>query len=109
MGALSVITENKYVKLGYGLGALVYGYVTERLWPVYSTGMVVGTLMLIASMHEKQTIADHFFGHKAKVTNEEVEEAQQLMDDELHRAVKRDVYRMPASKFHEEARALQSA
>ena len=107
--SLSIVTQNKYVKLGYGLGAMAWGYVTERLWPVYSTGMVVGTLMLIASMHEKQTLADHFFGHKANVAESEVEEAQQLMEDELHRAVKRDVYRMPASEFQAEARALQTA
>lgn len=80
----------------------VYGYVSDRLWPVYSTGMVVGSLLLIASMHEKQTIADHYFGAKCAkeaLESEQVSAATQLMEDELQRAVKVDVYNMPASEF----------
>jgi hypothetical protein len=100
--ALEAVTKNRAFKLTVAAAAVTWNYVTERLWPIYSSGMVFGTIMLIASMHEKQTIADHFFGHKSEVTAEEVENASQLMEDELHRAVKADVYRMPAAEFQAE-------
>jgi hypothetical protein len=101
------VKNSRAVRLSKAAVGMTWGYVTERVWPVYSTGMIFGTLMLIASMHEKQTIADHFFGHhKSKIGAEEIEAATQLMDDEIQLAVKRDVYRMDAAKFSAEAARL---
>ena len=102
------LTDNRPVRVTVAAAKVTYGYVRERLWPVYSTGMVFGTLMLIASMHEKQTLADHFYGHKRTPSTEDVDAASQLMEDELHRAVKTDVYRMPAAQFQAEHKTLQA-
>ncbi len=97
------ITDSTVFKYSLAAVKVSYGYVSERLWPVYSVGMVIGTMMLIASMHEKQILADSLFGGKQGVTQEETAEATQLMDDELHRAVKVDVYRLSAADFAAEA------
>jgi hypothetical protein len=87
-------------------GKFVYGFVVSQLWPAFSTGMVLGSVFVIAAMHEKQTLADHLYGAKGNLAGTEGEAAvgaaSQLLDDEVQRAVKADVYAMPKGKFDAE-------
>jgi hypothetical protein len=84
----------------------IYGWVQERIWPIYSIGMVVAAVSLVGAVYEKQMIADYAFGSQ---TSDAVHDAQQTaaqsLDDEAAHLVRAEVYGWNRAKFKQEALA----
>ena len=88
-----------------------YNFAQAQIWPVYSTGTMVGFVFLIASMHEKQMLADCMYGsgklHNSEEGQQLTSHASQLLDDEVQHAVKIDVFSLPAEHFRREYGSYQ--
>ena len=83
----------------------VYNWLEPRVWPVYSTGMIVSAIAIMAAVNEKQLLADHLFGSNDVLRtegDETLRKANSLFDDELAKGVKEDVWGMPRAKFSRE-------
>jgi hypothetical protein len=109
MKAIEAITENPVVSSTVSFVKTSYAWVTARLWPVFTAGMVVSAICVIATSHEKQLLADHLYGSNGALRADEADEtlrkANALFDDELSRAVKADVWALSSSQFRAEYNA----
>lgn len=86
----------------------VYGWVTENLWPVYSTGIVVSVMCMLAASQEKQILADHLYGRNQRFTENTTEitdNASKQLDEEVSIGIKRDVFTMSKAEFEGEYEA----
>lgn len=99
------VREHPVTNTVVGYASVGIAFVQVHLWPVFSTGMVLGTVAIVAAAYEKQMIADHLFGgsHAAKRRDAEaVSNASELLDEESTIAVKRAVWHLPRSEFKHE-------
>ena len=102
---IETIKENSALRTVVGAVKTTYSYVTERLWPVYSVGIVVSAICMIAAAQEKQMVADHLFGSNTMFRENPSEAASatsKLMKDEVGIAVKQAVWSMPKGEFQSE-------
>ena len=102
---IETVKENSAVRTVVSAVKVTYSWVTERLWPVYSVGIVVSAVCMIAAAQEKQIVADHLFGSNAKFRENPTEVAaatSKLMKDEVSIAVKQAVWNMPKNEFQSE-------
>ena len=79
-----------------------YAYVQTTLWPVYSTGMILSALCIIAAAQEKQMMADYLYGSRSTLQDDAdaiVRRSTQMFDDETAHAVKQDVYSLTNAEF----------
>lgn len=84
----------------------LYNWVHERLWPIYSIGMVVAAVSIVGAVYEKQVIADYAFGSQTSDAVSEVQQsAAQSMDDEAAHLVRSEVFAWSRNKFRHEALA----
>ncbi|KEG11543.1 hypothetical protein DQ04_02511020 [Trypanosoma grayi] len=82
-----------------------WGWVCERLWPVYTTGIILSALCMLASAQEKQILADHLHGADAAFQKDPaltVEEARKLFQEESAQGVKQVVWMLPSNEFRRE-------
>ena len=99
---LESVTENVYVRksiMGAQWGA---SWLKDQLWPIYSTGIVVGALCLLASVHEKSLLADHYYGANHVLIDQqdrEVKNAAAIMEDDASKAVKQYVWGLSSAEF----------
>eukprot|EP01084_Bolivina_argentea_P207069 353386_1 len=108
MTILETIKESPVVVGLVQGGRAVWGWSSQHLWPLYSTGAIVSALAVVAAVHEKQMVADHLYGSNP-VLKEEGEEMMRRcasqFEDALQRGVKEDVYGLSQSQFQAEMRA----
>lgn len=86
----------------------VYAWATENLWPVYSAGVIVSAMCMLAACQEKQTLADHLYGNNKTFQSDRsdiVGHAGKQMDEEISYAIKHDVFAMSKSAFEAEHEA----
>jgi len=104
---LESITENVYIRkciLGAQMGA---SWLKDQLWPIYSTGVVVGALCLLASVHEKTLLADHYYGANHSLQDhqeKEIKHASTVMEEDSAKAVKQYVWGLSQEEFKQLAR-----
>ena len=101
---LEAFTSHSVVRKATSIATTAFGWVQGNLWPVYSTGIVVATVCLLAASVEKQMLADHYYGESAgsiKAKNGSAA-ASKLLDDEASASVKQSVWHLPKQKFEEE-------
>ncbi|ORC88687.1 uncharacterized protein TM35_000151180 [Trypanosoma theileri] len=90
-----------------------WGWVSERTWPIYSTGVILSVLCMLASAQEKQILADHLYGCDARFQQQQepkekeaaaqaVEEARKLFHEESSQGVKQVVWMLPRDEFRRE-------
>lgn len=107
-GLLERIKEVTVVRKAISIGGTVYAWTSEQLWPLYSTGMVLSAVFLIANIQEKQTLADHLYGGNKTVRGEDgqevVQKASKRLEDDIALGIKHDVWTMPAAEFKDEYR-----
>lgn len=106
------ITDSDAYKGLVGLGRTSYDFVMGHVWPVYSTGVAVGFMFLLAAMHEKQTIADTQFGDGRLAKDPEecaglMKHASELLEEEVNQSVKSDVYALSHAELKAEHAAKQ--
>ncbi len=89
-----------YVTCGR-LWSAAWGWTKETLWPVYTTGMVLSVVCLIAGAYEKQVMVDSYFGcSKAREDlDKDLKQASELLDKQSTSEVKREVWEMDREKF----------
>lgn len=100
-----VITDNEHVQTAVRATTTVWAWVKVRLWPLYSTGIIVSTLCLIASAQEKQLLADHLYGANPVLRNnrdDSVRDAKNKFEEDTTVAVKKHVFGMTRSEFDAE-------
>ncbi|EAN96394.1 putative Archaic Translocase of outer membrane 14 kDa subunit [Trypanosoma cruzi] len=88
-----------------GAAMTAWGWVQERMWPVYSTGLILSALFMLASANEKQILADHLYGSDVVLQKERektVEEARKLFREESVQGVKQVVWMLPSGEFRGE-------
>ena len=84
----------------YKVGRGIVEWSLEKLWPVYSLGMVVAAVSLVGAVHEKSVLADHFYGSVNSETIEKAAEtAQSSLDDETTALVRHEVFQYSRDKF----------
>ena len=105
-GGFSALFERVTNSGVYRTGAGIVHWTMDKIWPVYSIGMVVAAVALVGAVHEKQALADFFYG---QATSEQLEEAARLaqasMDDETTHLVKTEIFSLSRAKFRSEASA----
>ncbi len=104
---LETIKENSAFRMLVSAVKVSYGYVSERMWAVYSVGVVTSAICMIAAAQEKQTLADHLYGSNLKfreAPSELASATSKLMKDEVSLAVKQSVWSMSPSEFQSEYR-----
>jgi hypothetical protein len=104
---IETIKENTAFRTVVSAVKVTYGYVSERMWAVYSVGVVTSAICMIAAAQEKQTLADHLYGSNLKFrenAGEAASETAKLMKDEVSLAVKQAVWSLPANEFRNEYR-----
>ncbi|KAH9597233.1 hypothetical protein LSM04_006335 [Trypanosoma melophagium] len=88
-----------------------WGWVSERAWPIYSTGVILSVLCMLASAQEKQILADHLYGSDKRFQRQEqqkeaavqtVEEARKLFQEESSQGVKQVVWMLPRDEYRRE-------
>nr|AGN32899.1 hypothetical protein [Trypanosoma rangeli] len=82
-----------------------WGWLQERAWPVYSTGVILSVLCALAVAHEKQILADSLYGGDIVLKNERekvVDEARKLLQEEATQGVKQVVWMLPSGEFRSE-------
>ncbi|RNF14213.1 uncharacterized protein Tco025E_05900 [Trypanosoma conorhini] len=88
-----------------GAAVQAWGWLQERAWPVYSTGLILSVLCVLATAHEKQILADSLYGGDVVLKNERektVEGARKLFQEEAAQGVKQLVWMLPAGEFRSE-------
>lgn len=84
----------------YKIGRGVVEWSLDKLWPVYSLGMVVAAVSLVGAVHEKSVLADHFYGSvNSETINKAAEAAQNSFDDETSALVRHEVFQYSRDKF----------
>ena len=87
-------------------GHALYQWGMEKIWPVYSMGMIVAAVSLVGAVHEKQALADHMYGSvPSDQVNQHAEAAQNSLDDETASLVRSEVFTWSRNKFRHEALA----
>eukprot|EP00759_Apiculatamorpha_spiralis_P012947 PhF_6_TR19789/c0_g1_i1/m.28854 len=102
MQVLDSIKESLIVRKAVSAGQWGASWLKDQLWPVYSTGAVIGALCLLASLHEKTILADHLYGATSPMRDQQeqiVKTGAQVMDEEASKAVKSYVWGLPADEF----------
>eukprot|EP00760_Papus_ankaliazontas_P002434 PhM_4_TR10/c0_g1_i1/m.587 len=101
---MEALVDNVYIrKFRTGFG-LVSSWVKDQLWPIYSTGVVLGAVCLIASVHEKTMLADHLYGATSDLgdnTETVTKNATALMEEESVKSVKNFVWGLKKADFHD--------
>ena len=102
------VKELTVVRKTITVGTTVYSWTQERLWPVFSTGMVLSAVFLIANAQEKQTLADHLYGGNKTLRGEDgsdvVQKSSKALEDDIAISIKHEVWGMPAAEFRDEYR-----
>ncbi len=84
----------------YRIGRGIIEWSLEKLWPVYSLGMVVAAVSLVGAVHEKSVLADHFYGSaNSETIAKAAETAQNSLDDETSALVRHEVFQYSREKF----------
>ena len=98
--------DSDAVTTGVAFVKKAYAFCHSQVWPIYSTGTMVGFVFLIAAMHEKQMLADSLYGtgklHSSEEGQQLTAHASQLLEDEVQHAVKVDVFSLPSEHFRRE-------
>lgn len=105
MGFLTKVREHPITSTTVMGARAVYSFVTETLWPVYSTGIVVGAICMIAASHEKQQVLDHLYGNNKQMKEDAsaiVTESSKQFGNEVSYSIKQNVYSMPRAEFESE-------
>jgi ABC-type iron transport system FetAB permease component len=81
-------------------------WIHAQLWPIYSTGAILGAVMMVGAIYEKQVLADVTYGKTEKETLAALQtKSEAAVEDETKYAVRHQVYNMTAPEF----RQLQAA
>lgn len=107
---IDTIREHPVTTTGILTARKVYGWISENLWPVYSTGIVISVVCMLGAAQEKQILADHLYGqnkHFSENTTEVVDAASKQMDEEVAVGIKQDVFSLPKLKFVNEYESRQ--
>ena len=105
MGFLTKIREHPVTSNTVMGVRAVYTFVTETLWPVYSTGIVVGAICMIAASHEKQLVLDHLYGANKAMKDDATAittESSKQFSNEVTYSIKQHVYSLPRDEFDRE-------
>ncbi|EPY31419.1 hypothetical protein STCU_03280 [Strigomonas culicis] len=96
----------KGLRLSLNAGVTAWTWVQERLWPIYSTTIVICVFHMIAVASEKQALADHCLGDVSgafeKDKDARITEAKKLFNEEVSLAVKERVWALPDRAFKKE-------
>ena len=97
------LTDSAFVRKTLTAGFWLYERIEEQLWPLYSSGVVVGALCLLSSMTEKTVVADHLCTRGRMDLQDqaesEIKKASQLMEAESLKSVKNYVWSLPSDEF----------
>jgi len=104
-GLLERITEHSFYRRGLEASRAAWHWLKEGLWPVYSVGMVVSAICIIAAAQEKQTLADHLYGANTEFRDDNLAvstRSAKLFKEESAVAVKQEVWSLSKEEFEAE-------
>ncbi|KNH07855.1 hypothetical protein XU18_1532 [Perkinsela sp. CCAP 1560/4] len=82
----------------------VLSSVMETLWPLYSSGIVIGSLCFLVSVYEKSVLVNvlnNISGSLQDQPEQEIKQAGELMESEAYLQIKKYIAQLSQEEFNE--------